>query len=136
MLKNHQGKICVLISVLSASNALAGLHGLTWHSRANCYNNESITWDFTTNHIMSTVSLHLENQELRHQLNTDWVNTWRSAAVHWVEAVPTQKNWAVEGTHSIYENNMQITLGNTTARDCSIYDGWWDQNKDTSNEIK
>lgn len=36
--------LSVLFSLCVVTKAFAGLHGLTAHSRANCGNNESITW--------------------------------------------------------------------------------------------
>lgn len=108
--------------------SIAGLNGLTHHSRANCGNNESISWDFTRNHTMRVVSHHIDNNsnEGWHEIETKWADTWRAAAVHWGEGT---KDWTVQGDHWI-EKNGKITLdAHEQVEDCSLYNGWWDYNK-------
>lgn len=107
--------------------AIAGFNGLTYHSRANCVNNESISWDATSYHELLTVSDHLYRGRVIHSLASGWEDTWRSANVHWGEAAPGA-GWHVQAGHYISYGGTVRLLGYTTADDCSIYDGWWDRN--------
>ena len=113
----------LLLSVSISSHA--GFNGLTYHSRANCGNNESISWDKSKYHQLFTISQHFRNGVFQHQYNTGWENTWRSAAVHWGEALPGS-GWYVEGYHWIVLGGGQTLIAHTMVNDCSIYDGWWD----------
>lgn len=107
--------------------ANAGFKELTWHSRANCVNNESITWHAGHSYHLRTVGEH-------HNLSRSWPcnmdtgeeYTWRSAAVHWGEGV-AGSGWLVIGHHSMKDRKGKwVKLGVTRVKDCSIYDGWWD----------
>lgn len=119
----------------------AGIKELTWHSRANCVNNESITWHLGHNYKLSTDSSHTQynkpntisahdivskHRECSAKNCDEYETTWRSAVVHWGEASP-KDNWTVYGRHGmIKDNGKYVYLGDTYANDCSIYDGWWD----------
>ena len=61
-------------------------------------------------------------------INTGWENTWRSAAYHFAEGFPGGE-WTVTGYHYglAPDKRTAILLSITTATDCNIYDGWWDQ---------
>lgn len=111
-----------------SSTAVAGFNGLTIHSRANCINNESISWDATSYHMLATESLHYTGFKNGHDVTTEWESTWRSAAVHFAEATPGS-GWTVAGIHWVIENNLPRCLGTETVTDCSLYDGWWDRDK-------
>ena len=122
-------KIGAFLLILGITNAAqAGFNGLTSHSRANCINNESITWDWTTYRLSGTVSQHYRYGSWVHGITTGWQNTWRSAAVHWSEAVPGS-GWRVIGYHWLKINGQERMIAQTDVQDCSIYDGWWDKNK-------
>lgn len=110
-------------------NVHAGFNGLTSHSRANCANNESISWDWQTNHMLGTISQHNRGGQYIHRVISDWQNTWRSAAVHWGEAVPGS-GWNVVGYHWIMIGGQQMHFDMTNVNDCSIYDGWWEKEKE------
>jgi hypothetical protein len=107
-----------------SSISQAGFNGLTMHSRANCGNNESISWDATRIWRLGTNSTHSTNLE-SHTFGTGIHNTHRSAAVHWGEGTG---GWMVYGQHFVFDdhsnkiNEYIITI----VFDCSIYDGWWD----------
>jgi len=60
-----------------------------------------------------------------HTVEAPYEYTWRSAAVHYVEAYPGA-GWKVTGEHYMLQNNQFIVLGYENVVDCSIYDGWWD----------
>jgi hypothetical protein len=117
-----------LLSLLSLQ-AHAGLVGLTWHSRANCGNNESISWDARWERTYITLSQHVHPEYgIAHEIITQLEDTIRSAAVHWGEAFPGN-SWQVFGTHWMIDEDtgLEKRIGETYATDCSIYDGWWDQ---------
>jgi hypothetical protein len=123
-------KAMIVISCMALFNSsYAGMNGLTWHSRANCANNESIAWDWTRNWWLWTTSDHrdIRTGGSLHSMTTQWQNTWRSAAVHWGEGTG---GYLVVGDHWLNNSNNQIIyLGHEAVTDCSIYDGWWDHNK-------
>ncbi len=117
--------VLALIASGICSISMAGINGLTSHSRANCGNNESIDWDATGNHFLCTISDHFQGGRLAHEINTGWASTWRSAAVHWGESSPGG-NWYVIGTHWEIVNRVPQNIAYETVYDCAIYDGWWD----------
>ena len=117
----------IILPFLLISKSYAGLHGLTAHSRANCGNNESITWQANGNFYSRIISYHNYDHEQKCFIDTGKVFTWRNAAVHWGEA-PNIINgkWAVFAYHILYSTNgMPYTWTVTDVNDCSIYDGWW-----------
>ncbi|MGH8808161.1 MAG: hypothetical protein ACREX0_09820, partial [Noviherbaspirillum sp.] len=77
--------VCALLggSFLFAAPSQAGI---TWFSRANCFNNESISRDWpANNHWLWTNSYHYKNGTWEPTISTGWEYTYRSAAVHWRE---------------------------------------------------
>lgn len=119
--------IIPLLIFIFSSNINAALNGLSVHSRANCINNESISWDWTHNWNLKTEARHYLNHNFVHMSETEWENTWRSAAVHWGEG---RGGWSVSSDHYIaYKDGDNVPLGSTYATDCSIYNGWWEKNK-------
>lgn len=121
-------RIGIFFATLALCNAgHAAFNGLSIHSRANCVNNESISWDWTHYWILNTQTSHYYHGKLQHVFNTGWQNTWRSAAVHWGEG---RGGWTVKGEHYIaYRPGDLIPLGTTHVSDCSIYNGWWERSK-------
>ncbi|WP_419420726.1 hypothetical protein ACNVED_05365 [Legionella sp. D16C41] len=120
------------VFILSLSlTSHAGVYATTAHSRANCFNNESITWYLWHNYNWRVVSFH--NYDLKHPnkgyhyIDTGMGYTWRQAAVHWNESAPGG-TYFVSGFHYFLDRGREILDTNTQASDCSIYDGWWDQN--------
>ena len=126
----------MLMLAIISSVANAGWDGVTVHSRANCGNNESITWQYMVPFTWRVVSFHYPestNREAYHVINTGYANTWRQAAVHWGESFqpwPTGRYY-VYGYHFYWDwtFNREVYDANTDANDCNIYDGWWDKNK-------
>jgi len=118
--------ISIFSVFLLISIANAGFNGFTMHSRANCGNNESISWDARNYYTLGTVSHHYYKGQFNHGISTGWEYTWRSAAVHWFEANPGS-GWRVIGYHWIKVGTEQRLLLVTDVSDCSIYDGWWDK---------
>lgn len=118
-------EIILAIISIATTSTFAGLNKLTIHSRANCANNESISWHRGHYYTLLTVSDHLRNDRKLHSLSSEWEYTWRSANVHWGEGVPGG-GWFVQAGHYIMVGNQSILLGFTTADGCNIYEGWWD----------
>lgn len=122
----------MICSLAYALNSHAGLKTLTIHSRANCGNNESITWNARQSNNLLTWTMHYYYFRGRlqkgHSYDTDWQNTWRSSAVCWGEGTNLSGSWEVWGQHYIKNASGKILwLGDTRTKDCSIYNGWWDK---------
>ncbi len=117
--------VSVLICLMLSNTSHAGFTAITWHSRANCINNESVTWDFTHSWDMRTESEH-NSQTDPHRLDTGWEKTKRSAAICWGEGLtkPDEYGWGVAGFHHVMVNGFEC-IYTTSTKDCSIYDGWW-----------
>lgn len=116
----------VFLSFILFNTANAGFHAFTMHSRANCVNNESISWEYRVYRELGTVTHHYHDGIFIHGYSTGWENTWRSAAAHWGEALPGS-GWRVVGYHWQKINGQDVLLQITDVSDCSIYDGWWDK---------
>lgn len=101
----------------------AGLDRTTVHSRANCLNNESITWWYLHPYNWRVVSIHKHNPtgQMCH-LDTGFNVNDRVAAVHWGEGV--HGGFQVWGYHFLYEYNERIPFDTTYATTCNIIDGW------------
>lgn len=113
--------------LLSNNVAQAGLLGITWHSRANCINNESITWDAIRPWRILTISNH--RKQAWHFVIAPWKVTRRSAAVHWNEG--RSGGWQVHGEHNFAPTDLSKTTTTysetkyTSTTTCSIIDGWF-----------
>ena len=96
--------------------------GLVWFSRANCANNESITWDWPgNNYWLWTDGFHYKFQQRAWEprISTGWEWTYRSAAMHWGEGF--NGGYYVYGNHYRYVPNVgQIFLGRTATDNCNI----------------
>lgn len=99
---------------------------LTWFSRANCINNESITWESFGSHWLWTNSYHYRNGYYQHCENNasnactgnSWQLTWRAAAVHWNEGL--SGGWYVLGYHWRWSSSTgTYLLGSTSATNCN-----------------
>lgn len=122
-------KIILLSAILGVAslNSYAGLVATTVHSRANCYNNESITWWLNHSYDWRVVSVHFDIYNSAHHIDTGYAYTWRQAAVHWGEAPLGDHRWTVSGYHYLIDyGNGKIPFDSTHVGDCSIYNGWWD----------
>jgi hypothetical protein len=105
--------------------ASAAINALSIHSRANCVNNESISWDATHRWYLATESWHYLKGALVHLVGSGWETTWRSAGVHWGEGTG---GYQVIGYHHIWKDgaDSDSLLGVTNVKNCSIYNGWWE----------
>lgn len=123
----------LIVAIAFSANSHAGFNGVTVHSRANCGGfNESVTWYSLHSYNWRVESHHFVNaQQSRpaHILNTGAVFTWRAWVGHITEAYSTQGDkWYVQGFHFIYPNGREKIDAITQAKDCDIYDGWFDTN--------
>jgi len=112
--------------VIAANLSHASQNGLSIHSRNNCGNNESISWDGTKTHHLGTNSYHFHQNTKSHPIGSGIAQTNRSAAVCWGEGTG---GWVkVYGEHYLFQNGNTklIWLKTTEVTDCSIYDGWWE----------
>lgn len=110
----------------------AGFYSATAHSRANCANNESITWYYLNPWLWHVISFHYDDYRRGgspyHKIDTGLSHTWRQAAVCWGEGNPRKYNYVV-GFHYYVPagTNYERLDVNTYAENCNIYDGWWDK---------
>lgn len=116
-----------LLASALGTNSYAGLYSTTVHSRANCINNESITWWLGHPYNWKVFSIHSNLYGGQHHVDTGFNYTWRAAAVHWGEAPLDDHRWTVGGYHYLAEyGNGRIPFDETHVGNCSIYNGWWD----------
>jgi hypothetical protein len=124
-------KIIGIGLLIVSLNLQAGFSGPTHHSRANCINNESISWDNKNAHNYAVVSFHTPNY-LRgdlpaHRIETPWAYTRRQAAICWGEGngLHTPNYYLVNGYHWEVVNNKTELQENTLTDYCSLGDGWF-----------
>ncbi|MFW2535202.1 hypothetical protein [Legionella sp. 28fT52] len=123
--------ICLMLLVFDVN---AGAWAPTAHSRANCGGfNESITWHLGHSYWWRVESHHFPAgwSKPAHILDTGKAYVWRAAAYHSNEAYSSRGDkWWVNGFHFWYPNGSggrEKLDVMTSASDCNIYDGWWDQ---------
>lgn len=90
----------------------AGLDRTTVHSRANCLNNESITWWYLHPYDWRVVSYHTDQGSQAHTIDTGFIYTWRAHAIHWGEGSPTG-SWRVWGYHYLSDYHRTIPFDTT-----------------------
>ncbi len=119
----------IIISIIPIIFSLpihCGINKTTVHSRANCMNNESITWWLGHSFNWRVVSIHQHHKDgPYHVIDTGYNTTWRQAAVCWGEAGFKDK-WIVTGFHYLKGWGNGRYFDKTDATDCNIYTGWWD----------
>ena len=101
----------------------AGFFSTTVHSRANCINNESITWYRNHPHNWRVVSIHnfLQNGN-SHLVDTGYYYKDRQAAIHWGEGL--YAGFQVWGYHYLRGFHDTIPFADTYAIHCNFIDGW------------
>ena len=110
----------LLATTLSAH---AGLFSTTVHSRANCLNNESITWWLNHPYDWRVVSIHKFPGYTQHHIDTGFWYDSRVAAIHWGEG-DVLNDWLVWGYHYLLGFSKNVPFNDTYAEHCSIIDGW------------
>ena len=118
-LKFKETVLCALLgsSVLASTPAQAGL---TFFSRANCANNESISWDWPGNsYWLWTYGYHYRGGKWEPTISTGWENTYRSAAIHWGEGF--SGGAYVVGDHYMWISGYgTLYLGRTQTDNCNL----------------
>lgn len=109
-----------LLGISSVLLAAPSHAGMVWFSRANCYNNESITWDWPGNYYwLWTNSHHLKNGQWEPVERTGWEYTWRSAAIHKGEGL--QGGYYVVGNHFDWIAGYgEHWFGHTETNNCNL----------------
>ena len=122
MIKKLRSLVAGALLATAALYAVPSHAGLVWFSRANCINNESITWDWPGNdYWLWTNTYHFNNATgaWDNGESTGWVNSFRAAAVHWGEGV--SGGYYVVGDHWQWDPYYgDWLLGRTTATDCNL----------------
>ena len=116
-------KIITSALFLALHNTHAGLDWTTVHSRANCLNNESITWWYLHPYDWRVVSIHENGNIGGHLMDSGFNYTWRAHAIHWGEGNPAG-TWSVSGYHYEFYYSKNIPFDRTYATSCNIIDGW------------
>lgn len=111
-----------LLLGLQINSASAGLYNTTVHSRANCLNNESITWWRGHPYNWKVVSIHKHYQAGMHLIDTGFILNDRVAAIHWGEGV--HGGFVVWGYHYLKGYHDSVPFDTTYAETCNIIDGW------------
>lgn len=113
----------VMLISLNASESYAGLYKTTVHSRANCLNNESITWWNGHPYEWRVVSIHKHTPTSQtHVVDTGYIVNDRVAAVHWGEGV--HAGFIVWGYHYLKGWGGDRYFASTYAEGCEIIEGW------------
>lgn len=111
--------VCLVVALPT----YAGLYATTVHSRANCLNNESITWWYHHPYDWRVVSYHTDQGAYSHIIDTGFQYTWRAHAIHWGEGDMTG-SWRVWGYHYLLSYDKRKPFATTYAEGCNIIDGW------------
>lgn len=118
--------VMTVVCVSGATMSMAANADLTWFSRANCINNESISWHAFNAEWLWTNTYHYKNGAYLHCDNNigdgcrgnAWQQTWRAAAVHWNEGLIG--GFTVYGKHWRWTSSTgTYLLGNTYATGCN-----------------
>lgn len=106
-----------------AMTSYAGLYKTTVHSRANCLNNESITWWNGHPYKWRVVSIHKHTPTNQmHSIDTGYQYSDRVAAIHWGEGV--HGGFVVWGYHYLESYHKSVPFDTTHAETCNIIEGW------------
>lgn len=132
-IKNLLTGIIITASLIFFLSSLsyAGFHGLTHHSRANCFGfNESVTWwagNPVAAYVVSTHYPYAKNGDTDtfHRLATPKLVSWRHPAFHTNESYAFG-TYIVDGLHFMPDGGGRyILVWHSNSGDCSEYDGWW-----------
>jgi len=94
----YLGKIAGLSLLAITINCHSGINKTTVHSRANCLNNESITWWLGHPYLWRVVSVHKSPWGSMHEDSAGYDYNDRVAVVHWLEGLVSDP-WQVWGYH-------------------------------------
>ena len=119
----YLGKIAGLSLLAITINCHSGINKTTVHSRANCLNNESITWWLGHPYLWRVVSVHKSPWGSMHEDSAGYDYNDRVAVVHWLEGLVSDP-WQVWGYHYFYDYSQYIPFDSTYATDCQFIEGW------------
>ncbi|QYF95561.1 hypothetical protein KY495_10655 [Massilia sp. PAMC28688] len=128
MTRTFSKTICLVLAAAAMSAASKAQAGLVWFSRANCINNESISWDWPGKVYRLHTSSHHWNSRTGWEkpIHTGWESSNHSGAIHWGEGL--KGGYYVIGVHHSWNSHYgEIFLGYTPATHCSIgffFPGW------------
>jgi hypothetical protein len=125
--KNFRNTIILCVSLFGLTISVNVNADISWFSRANCFNNESITWHLFNPEWLWTASNHYRNGVLLHcndsagyrcRQGSVWELTSWSGVVHWGEG--TQGGFMVLGHHHRWNSEEGAhLLGSTRATGCN-----------------
>lgn len=129
--------VSFVLFILFSSNLYAGVNGLTHASRANCVNNESISWDgrgLAFPQYRNDLAVTSQHYPLatygsifspHHLVATGpQFGKWRVAAIHWGEGVHGFPEHVVQGHHWWQINPRRTIYTRTWATDCNLGQGF------------
>lgn len=119
--------IPIVSLLILASTSHAGVIEMTHASRANCGNNESVTWDlrYYFDSWVNSEHFNAKNGRLVHAMSSGWAFNYRNGQVHWGESFGG--GWLVRGTHWLKNSKGKpVEAKRQLVSDCNLYDGWWD----------
>ena len=138
----HSSLFTLFLFIVCFSNAYAAANSFTNHSRANCFNNESISWDgraiFRTAYKFdaAVISQHFPALTYFSTLFSPYhlattgaqFDRWRVAAIHIGEGSTIGVNilpgHIVRGYHWLRINSRRIPLSYSFATDCNLSQGF------------
>lgn len=120
MLRKYRKFVTCMLLFTAIAHTAPSQAGLVWFSRANCANNESISWDWPgNNYWLWTNSHHYKNGKWEPVVQTGWEFTYRSAAVHWGEGF--SGGYFVVGNHYRWMPGYgEHRFGHTETNNCNL----------------
>lgn len=113
--------IVFFLTSVIVSQSFGSVFHLSHLSRANCGNNESISWDVSEPHLLWINSEHFDatTSTKLHYIIYGWDYTRRAAAIHWGEG---RGGWGVHGWHWMKDsvNSRPYLAQDEYVIDCSF----------------
>ena len=112
--------IAICMALANPTNA-----EVTYFSRANCVNNESLTWDPMQTYypVLIAKSSHKWTGGGAHSISDSrtWYNS--AKAIHWGEGVSTPGGdyWVVTGIHAWQDRLMRFNTATSSATFCNLW---------------
>ena len=121
-MKKWRSAVARVTAACAISLAQDASAGLTFFSRANCVNNESISWDWPgNNYWLWTYGYHFDYYRGAWEptLATGWEYTYRSAAIHWGEGF--RGGYYVVGDHYMWISGYgTLYMGRSQTDNCNL----------------
>jgi len=111
--------MCYALLGATFGSAAPAHAGLVWFSRANCVNNESITWDWPGNNYWLWTNSHHYKARVWHVVQTGWQWTNWSPAAHLGEGF--SGGYFVVGNHYRFLPGYgEFRMGHTETTQCNL----------------